>query len=492
MAPEHKHGLTLVVANAQALESGLSAQVRFVDSGGVIGSDFSADWRLTDRLGRVSGRHCEVVVVDGAFCVRDDCGETFVNGTHMPLGKGQLARLAHKDEIQVGPYQIRVHTGEDAEFDGGHVDTLFETQQHDLLADGPSQEIDSGEEEPELTQAIDPLKELDAQNKDNQTSNWLLNGDKEQKQQTSAESSLIAKDNLVERKPSFTPQADSEDVMSASVKLKRIFGFGQKKSQKREFHASKAKEALNRVMSPETMHQTKQSERKPMDEKELGLLEQEVAKSLSHEPTSSPQSNNDHGQHLLTGPMLDGLGVRVTNDHDMQKMHFLSQEMGQSLQACLKGLLALHEQAAEGRFGTMNRNLQPIEDNPLRLGLTYEETVRTMYDADKSLVHLSAPAAIAESLKNVRDHNDATQEAISEALDQILHAFSPDVLLRRFQHCRRNTDEQIEGESAWAWEMYCNYYKELTSNRQRGFSKLFWEIFEQVYDKRIREKQLEG
>ncbi|OOF25508.1 type VI secretion system-associated FHA domain protein TagH, partial [Salinivibrio sp. IB872] len=192
------------------------------------------------------------------------------------------------------------------------------------------------------------------------------------------------------------------------------------------------------------------------------------------------------------GPMLDGLGVRVTNDHDMQKMDFLSQEMGQSLQACLKGLLALHEQAAEGRFGTMNRNLQPIEDNPLRLGLTYEETVRTMYDADKSLVHLSAPAAIAESLKNVRDHNDATQEAISEALDQILHAFSPDVLLRRFQHCRRNTDEQVEGESAWAWEMYCNYYKELTSNRQRGFSKLFWEIFEQVYDKRIREKQLEG
>lgn len=43
---------------------------------------------------------------------------------------------------------------------------------------------------------------------------------------------------------------------------------------------------------------------------------------------------------------------------------------------------------SESRFGTLNRNLQPIEDNPLRLGLSYEETIRTLYDADKSVVHL--------------------------------------------------------------------------------------------------------
>ncbi|SIO32337.1 type VI secretion system-associated FHA domain protein TagH [Salinivibrio sp. ES.052] len=487
MVSQHQNGIVLVIANAQTLESGLSAQIRFVESGGTIGSSPSASWRLKDRLGRVHDLHCEILVVDGAFCVRDGCGQTFVNGADMPLGKGQLARLAHKDEMQIGPYEIRVLTGEDGEIDTGHIDTLFDGHHTDLLANG-HEPVDHELELEDASAPIDPLVELEAK-VEAQGTNWLLGNDLSE---NANDSGLISKKNLTGKGPSFTPQADSEDTMSASVRLKRIFGFGQRKQQNT---SHKTHEKVLDAQSIETaahhMPSTlTESETKPMDEKELGLLEQEVAKSLNNDPSPSNESAG-HGKHLLTGPMLEGLGVRVSNEQDVQRMHFLSQEMGQSLQACLKGLLALHEQAAEGRFGTMNRNLQPIEDNPLRLGLSYEETVGTMYDADKSLVHLSAPAAIAESLKNVRDHNEATQDAISEALDQILNAFSPDVLLRRFQHCRRNTDAHEEGESAWAWEMYCNYYRELTSNRQQGFSKLFWEIFEQVYDKRIREKQLE-
>ncbi len=227
-----------------------------------------------------------------------------------------------------------------------------------------------------------------------------------------------------------------------------------------------------------------------MDEKVLDLLEEEVARSL--QPANADTATSSAGgKHLLTGPMLQGLGIDLSQDTDMERMHFLSQELGESLQACVKGLLELHQQVSDGRFGTMNRNLQPIEDNPLRLGLSYEQTIRTMYDADKSLVHLSAPAAISESLKNVRDHNEAMQHATSEALNQILNAFSPQVLLRRFHHYKRNTDTSATSDEAWAWNMYCNYYQELTSNRQRGFEKLFWEIFEQAYDKKIREKQLE-
>jgi type VI secretion system protein ImpI len=39
--------------------------------------------------------------------------------------------------------------------------------------------------------------------------------------------------------------------------------------------------------------------------------------------------------------------------------------------------------------------------------------------------------------------------------------------------------------------MYENYYQELTSSRQQGFRKLFWEVFEQAYDKKLRELQRE-
>lgn len=233
-----------------------------------------------------------------------------------------------------------------------------------------------------------------------------------------------------------------------------------------------------------------------MDEKVLDLLEEEVAKSFQPQLEKSAYStmhtsSTSQANHLVTGPILEGLGVDLSDENDMNRMHLLSQELGESLQACVRGLLDLHQQVSESRFGTLNRNLQPIEDNPLRLGLSYEKTIRTLYDADKSVVHLSAPAAIAESLKTVRDHNEAMQFATSEALSQILNAFSPQVMLRRFHHYKRNSDTTQTSTDAWAWNMYCSYYQELTSNRQRGFEKLFWEIFEQAYDRKIREKQLE-
>ena len=37
--------------------------------------------------------------------------------------------------------------------------------------------------------------------------------------------------------------------------------------------------------------------------------------------------------------------------------------------------------------------------------------------------------------------------------------------------------------------MYKSYYEELTSKRQYGFEKLFWEVYSQAYDKALREKQ---
>ncbi len=102
------------------------------------------------------------------------------------------------------------------------------------------------------------------------------------------------------------------------------------------------------------------------------------------------RSSTSQANHLVTGPIFEGLFVDLSDENDMNRMHLLSLELGESLQACVRGLHDLHQQVCESRFGTLNRNLQPIEDNPLRLGHSYEETIRTLYDADKSVVHLSA------------------------------------------------------------------------------------------------------
>jgi type VI secretion system protein ImpI len=515
MVQSKQPSLNIIVTNVQVLESGLISRTSWTPAGGTIGTAADSFWHLSDKNGAIFPNHCEIVVVDGAFCVRDNCGATYVNGSSMPLGRNNLARLENKDEIQVGPYSLRVHlgnTGDDDIASSNVLEQLFDDDRHSLLAD------DDGEAETlhrtdkvdhSVTDPLMALDELSPQNKDD--SYVLIDGDEDEvrAEDENQEQPLLAAEEYYQQPLQETQQENGEYDMTASISLKKIFRFGALKlgrkpkadvrqaapanTRSNHTNATDNQSVHNRSVSHGSVDYqsvNNESEGYGMDENVLDLLEEEVAKSMSSTSEQSVETNH-HGKHLLTGPMLDGLGVDLTDSHDMEKMHFLSEELGLSLQACVKGLLELHKQVNHGRFDMMNRNLQPIEDNPLRLGLSYEETMRTMYDSQKSLVHLSAPAAITESLKSIQDHNEAVQYATTEALSQILAAFSPQVLLRRFNNYKRPNEQRSNSEEEWAWNMYSSYYQELTSNRQKGFEKLFWEFFEQAYDKKIREKQLE-
>ncbi len=60
-----------------------------------------------------------------------------------------------------------------------------------------------------------------------------------------------------------------------------------------------------------------------------------------------------------------------------------------------------------------------------------------------------------------------------------------------FAQYRRSHELRQKMDNAWAWQMYSNYYDELASSRQQGFEMLFNEVYAQVYDRVLREKQRE-
>ncbi|MEH2922789.1 type VI secretion system-associated FHA domain protein TagH [Samsonia erythrinae] len=190
-----------------------------------------------------------------------------------------------------------------------------------------------------------------------------------------------------------------------------------------------------------------------------------------------------YSDNLSLAPLMRGLGQSLQPGDDAQWREML-EEMGKSLRAMVEGLLAL--QTAQGALG--DTHLRPIEDNPLRLGLGYAETLSILFAEGKSPVHLSAPAAVEEVLNNVRVHHVANQQAIAVALESILQAFSPAALIQRFAHYRRS-GETMATDDGWAWEMYQHYYRELTSPRQQGFEKLFHQVYAQAYDRAVRQQQ---
>lgn len=191
----------------------------------------------------------------------------------------------------------------------------------------------------------------------------------------------------------------------------------------------------------------------------------------------------DGMDHVALTPLMRGLGQPLQLQ-DTQQAHDMLEEMGKTVRAMVEGLLQLQSDQA----ALADKHLRPIEDNPLRLGLGYDETLAVLFAEQKSPVHLAAPAAVAESLRNVRIHHVANQQAIGAALDSILQAFSPDALVGRFEHYRR-TGTPGAADEGWAWNMYQHYYRELTSARQQGFDKLFHQVYAQAYDQAVRQQQ---
>lgn len=191
-------------------------------------------------------------------------------------------------------------------------------------------------------------------------------------------------------------------------------------------------------------------------------------------------------RHLAVTPLLRGLGSTLSVRNSQEADDFL-EEAGRTLQSAIKGLLSLQQ----CRNSLSDKHLRPLEDNPLRLNMDYPQALEVMFAEGKSPVHLAAPAAVSESLRNVRHHEEANRAAIVESLRVLLDAFSPQSLMRRFVQYRRSHELRQPLDDAGAWKMYSHYYEELASDRQQGFEMLFNEVYAQVYDRVLREKQRE-
>lgn len=211
-----------------------------------------------------------------------------------------------------------------------------------------------------------------------------------------------------------------------------------------------------------------------------------TAPSQEAELSNQQSDENIVQHHVAASPLMRGLDCALPL-HDSEFASDFLEEIGQAMQATVKGLLNLQHQ----RNSLSDKHLRPLEDNPFRLNMDYETAMNVLFSDGKSPVHLSAPAAIAESLRNVRHHEEANKAAITEALRVMLEAFSPASLLRRFAQYRRSHEQRQEMDDAWAWRMYSSYYAELASSRQQGFEMLFNEVYAQVYDRVLREKQRE-
>lgn len=442
MEHQSTRSLKLVVSNPTQVASGLAREHVFSVSGGSIGSAGSDTWQLSShRTGAVAG-HAEVRFMDGVFCLIDRSGRTYINSGTQPVGRGRRARLKTGDTITIGRYQLK------AEVLGGqrHNGALPEEVEDTTLVNVEEGHLVRAETREVETVGAEPLHGLQP-----------------------APGETLSEDPL----QAWTATSEEDRKRHEDVNRER----DSLLADNPEWHAREG------AVTDEYRENRDVAMGLPMRKGEHDRM------SDTTRQTHRRGVNDQSRQHISGAPLLRAMDTDL-GFADSDEMRLFLEEAGQTLKATVEGLLSLH-QGEDSRHQALRTRLQPIEDNPLRLGADYNETVQTLFASQRSPVHLSAPAAVSESLQSLHYHQIATQTAIREGLDAILHAFSPEALLRRFHGYRRGlrTDED---ESNWAWEMYQHYYRELSSSRQQGFERLFQEVFEQAYDQQLRQLQREN
>ncbi|WP_447927023.1 type VI secretion system-associated FHA domain protein TagH [Vreelandella sp. EE27] len=453
--------ITLVVLNSEQLEGRSSSSHVFHSDGGTLGSGGQDDWLLQDQAREIQSRHAEITKIDGKFCLVDASGQTFINRATLPVGRNRKVALRDGDELTVGVYRLKIHMGNRHAWQPGvhSLTTLVDEEQEDVTRDGGTGPRRSEQPaQPErFDQREDPIEALGG---------------------------------VIPGSLKHDPMAalDEGEPSARDIEPLEAMPFAQRQhySQHNSNGQREPREEAVRLPDIKPLTGTNKQRSSDMDERQLDDLERSVGEQLEdrwQKPT--PQSLS----HVGADPLLRGLGFDLPFRDSGEQQAFL-EEAGQTLRATIDGLRTLQQSQNDSKYPLRDRRLQPIEDNPLRLGLSFEETAETMFSAQRSYVHLSAPEAVAESLRHQGQHQHAVEEAIGQALGAILDAFSPEALLKRF-HAYRGAGNRIEDEDGWAWQMYQHYYRELNSGRQQGFQKLFWEVFEQAYDQSVRQQQRE-
>ena len=430
MATPPSVNLTMTLTNPTDARGGAKTGHCFTAEGGSIGSAANDTWQLSPhRTGVVAG-HAEIRFVDGEFCLIDRSGRTYVNSASEPVGRGRRARLKHGDSVRIGRYRVRAEVNQPNARD--HVEAP--EAGHDELINGPMVPLAEARTTSQVCEPREPLTEL--------TPETEVDGDPLRLWHTPTAS----------REPDEAPLLADESGWSAA---ERAVTDEYRENRDVALALPIRKTEGDRMSTPNTVE--------------------------------DPEQRTDQSrQHISAAPLMRGMDAELEFADSEGLQQFL-EEAGQTLKAAVDGLLALH-QSEDHRHQALRTRLQPIEDNPLRLGDTYQDTIQSLYASRRSPVHLSAPAAVRESLESLQHHQLATQAAVHQALEAILHAFSPEALLRRFHGYRRGL-RQSEDEGRWAWEMYQHYYQELKSSRQQGFERLFQEVFDQANDQHLRQLQ---
>jgi len=535
--------LKLIVNNTHDLGGSTIATASFNEGGGIIGSDETADWILSDRQGSVRPHHVHIHHLDGQFCLEATAeADTYINDASMPMAAGEMVQISDGDRLRLGIFNLQAYvldnpseTGQDdgiktqavpasaawlqrfapvatlvSDADNEAHHNLFETEimkgqggdlRERLASASRRDPVEMMEESSSSRTTImkDPLAAFE---RDRLKEHDIMASKVGEILQSEVEEAhyIEVPDDLMPGSASVAApvmrtleDADYDDIepLQESYHQESRSSSSVKKTGQRSNHEMDDYLEMLARSAPSPHHTPSQHHELPDEfygEVAVRLSDANLRDSYLGDVDEEIQNDGPLVDHVVMRPLCQALGLDI-HQMSVPQANRLASDIGAALKVAIDGLMQAHRQEMANKSHLAETHLHAIEDNPLRLDQTVEAAIKDLF-LIQSPVHLSAQAAIGESLELLRHHRAASEVATEAALALILKALSPLNLARRFMKYKGHAPRSGDLD-AWHWKMYQHYYAEMRSDQQGGLSRLFWEVYRQIYDREMRQRTME-
>ncbi len=437
------------IENPRQLKPAYRSKMVFTARGGVIGASEEADWPLQDVHNSLPDFLARIELRDEKWLVTSFPGaNVFLNKSSSPLRPNKAVILRRDDLLSFGDLKVYFSDDFSDDMDYERYDDAVEVSALVTVNKGHKGFIDSQAVE------IDTSKVPHAQSY-SQESKWSGH-------------SIVEVDDvdaLLGANPAYIAERKTRNKPDSNWE--------------KYFNEPAYQGSL--------LEQTQMSDHEPKWKSEFEDFEtEEVIMNSENEPMQTPKSDTMTASQILI-ILSRELGIPLGEIPEDELSDVLA-DIAMTLRTAIAGINGFYSDQLSGNTGAAmaRANVHAIEDNPLRFSKDANEALRVMF-LERHDVHLAPQAAVRDSLDQMELHNSSIRQSVDEGLENLLHAFEPENLERRFASYRRKDEDMDEvARDAWYWRTYKAYIQEMSNQRQQGLSRLFWEVFQNAYQEQMR------
>lgn len=357
--------LRLSVISYQNQRTSMPMGKVFGVDGGTIGRSADNDWVLPDPERFISGKHAEITLQNGQYCLTDiSTNGIYLNHQPQPMGTGNSSPLADGDRIIIGDYEIEV--------------MLEHSQQPAAIPPKADNDFFDSPPNPDMGGfGIPDLEDSPADITGPATNSLIM---PPEEPLGGSEPDHVPAGNEFFQPPNSIP--DDWDILG-------------EETEDLDFPPSQLT-----VPTPEAVP---------------------VPPAVTQTPTSASDL-------VSLNKLLDGAGIKpidVTDQDAGEILHIIGSLMQQMVGGLMDVLRARAEIKSE--FRMQLTTIRPVENNPLKFSVSVEDALHHLL-APSNGAYLPPIEAVHQAVEDIQAHQMAVMAGMQAALSSMLQRFEPSAL----------------------------------------------------------------